>query len=241
MTKPQALIISGGWEGHDPAGIAQAFAEIIDQHGLAVQIAHDLAVLDDPQFLTDMRVMVPVWTGGELSKTRAENISAAVAAGTAMAGCHGGMCSAFHGCKKWSFITGGVFIEHPGDILDYRVTVRDREHPIMRGISDFAITTEQYYMHIDPAVHVLATTRFPSPGGAGPHESNGPVDMPVVWTKYWGRGRIFYTSIGHDLQVLMADPHGTILRRGIAWALGDINPEGTSREAQRATTAWQES
>jgi type 1 glutamine amidotransferase len=219
----EGLILCGGWEGHDPVRIADIFRSLLVAHGLQVRVAEDLTVLDDRDMLSRLRILVPVWTGGELSARRAENISAAVAGGTAVAGCHGGMCSAFHGCKRWYFITGGVFIEHPGDMIPYRVHIRDSSHPITRDVPDFDVVTEQYYMHIDPAVRVLATTHFPSPGGCGPHEANGPVEMPVVWTKYWGRGRIFYTSIGHDPQVLTAEPHGTILRRGVEWALQPAN------------------
>lgn len=221
MLKQEALIVAGGWHGHSPDQMAQVFAQMIQDHGLAVQIAHDLAVFDDPDRTGRMRLLVPMWTGGELSSQRAENISSAVAGGMALAGCHGGMCSAFHGCKKWYFITGGVFIEHPGDSLTYRVRIADASHPIVRGLPDFDVTTEQYYMHVDPAVRVLATTQFPSPGAPGPHAANGPVEMPVVWTKYWGKGRVFYTSIGHDAEVLLGEPHGTILRRGLAWALNN--------------------
>jgi len=46
---------------------------------------------------------------------------------------------------------------------------------------------------------VLATTRFPSVKWY--HSTNGEVDMPVVWTKRWGHGRVFYNALGHHEEI----------------------------------------
>jgi type 1 glutamine amidotransferase len=78
------------------------------------------------------------------------------------------------------------------------------------------VISEQYYLHVDPAVRVLATTPFPV--AEGPHVSNGPVEMPTVWTKVYGKGRVFYSAIGHSAAVVAAEPHLTIMRRGFLWA-----------------------
>jgi hypothetical protein len=72
----------------------------------------------------------------------------------------------------------------------YAVRITNPDHPVTRGISDFEVSSEQYYLHVDPAVKVLATTRFPV--ADGPHVANGPVDMPVLWTKLFGRGRVLF-------------------------------------------------
>ena len=52
----------------------------------------------------------------------------------------------------------------------------------------------------------------------GPHEPNGPVDMPVMWTKRYGQGRVFYNALGHQAGVIGAEPTITLMRRGFAWA-----------------------
>ena len=80
----------------------------------------------------------------------------------------------------------------------------------------FEVASEQYYMHIDPAVKVLATTHFPI--ADGPHVPNGPVEMPVLWTKMFGKGRVFYDAIGHTVKVVECEPNLTIMRRGFKWA-----------------------
>jgi type 1 glutamine amidotransferase len=127
------------------------------------------------------------------------------------------MCDAFRDNTEWQFLTGGQWVAHPGnDGVEYRVRIRRGSSPITEGIGDFSVRTEQYYLHVDPAVDVLATTRFPV--ADGPHATNGEVDMPVVWTKRWGRGRVFYNSLGHQAAVFGTPEARELMRRGFLWA-----------------------
>ncbi len=127
------------------------------------------------------------------------------------------MADGFRECIEWQFLTGGQFVSHPGDDhVAYKVHIKKESSPIVDGIEDFTIKSEQYYMHIDPAVTVLATTRFPVADGF--HTTNGTVDMPVAWTKQWGKGRVFYCSLGHTETIVETDPVKTIIRRGFVWA-----------------------
>jgi type 1 glutamine amidotransferase len=128
------------------------------------------------------------------------------------------MCDAFRNSTDWQFMTGGQWVAHPGnDGTEYTVHICHGSSPITEGLSDFTIVSEQYYLHVDPAIEVLATTRFPV--ADGPHVSNKPVDMPVAWTKYWGRGRVFYCSLGHRDNVFEKYPEASLLmERGMLWA-----------------------
>jgi hypothetical protein len=154
---------------------------------------------------------------GKISHEQLEPACDAVKSGVGLAGCHGGMCDAFREATEWQFLTGGQWVAHPGnDGTRYTVRVGPTRSAITEGIEDFEVTSEQYYMHVDPAVKVLATTRFPV--ADGPHASNGPVDMPVIWTKMYGKGRIFYNSLGHQASVVESEPNLTIMRRGFLWA-----------------------
>jgi type 1 glutamine amidotransferase len=92
----------------------------------------------------------------------------------------------------------------------------DRDSPLTRGIADFAVTSEQYYLHVDPAVHVLAVTEFPAFDWY--HSANGRVAMPVAWTKRWGMGRVYYNSLGHKAGVIDHGPALEMLSRGLIWA-----------------------
>jgi hypothetical protein len=127
------------------------------------------------------------------------------------------MCDSFRDSTEWQFMTGGQWVAHPGnDGVEYLVTISPQKNPITEGINDFSVKSEQYYMHVDPAVKVLATTRFPSVDG--PHAPNGPVDVPVIWTKFWGKGRVFYCSLGHHADVAAMPQVKEIMRRGFLWA-----------------------
>ena len=161
--------------------------------------------------------MVPIWTRGDIMEQQANSVSEAIASGVGLAGCHGGMCSAFNSVL-WHFITGGKWVAHPGDNdVEYVVNIRKGSSPIVEGISDFTVRTEQYYMHVDPANEVLATTRFPTVEGY--HSTNNAVDMPVVWTKRWGNGRVFYNSLGHNAKVFDIPEAKELMRRGFLWAM----------------------
>ena len=215
--KRNALIVWGGWDGHQPEEVAQIFARVLREQGFEVEVSDTLDALLDRERVMALSLLVPVWTMGKIGGEQLKNACDAVAAGAGIAGCHGGMCDAFREATEWQFMTGGQWVAHPGnDGVRYTVNIRDREHPITQGVNDFEVASEQYYMHVDPAVKVLATTRFPV--ADGPHAGNGPVDMPVVWTKLHGRGRVFYNSLGHQANIVASEPNLTLMRRGFAWA-----------------------
>ncbi len=215
--KRNALIVWGGWDGHQPEEVAQIFARVLREAGFGVDVSDTLDALLDRERVLSLSLLVPVWTMGKISGDQLKNACDAVAGGAGIAGCHGGMCDAFREATEWQFMTGGQWVAHPGnDGVRYTVNIRDRAHAITQGIDDFEVASEQYYMHVDPAVKVLASTRFPI--ADGPHAGNGPVDMPVAWTKLYGRGKVFYNSLGHQASVVASEPNLTLMRRGFAWA-----------------------
>ncbi len=215
----KALIVKGGWNGHEPDKVAKRFKRLLKELGLSVEVSDTLTVYEDLEKLSDMHIICPIWTDGELSGDGTKNIVNAVASGVGMAGNHGGMCDSFRKNTEWQFLTGGNWVSHPGGIIEYTVSIcPGTDDPVTEGLSDFQVTSEQYYMHVDPAVKVLATTRFPI--ATYYHISNGTVDMPVVWKKYWGNGRVFYTSLGHTDDVFEKSPNSEImLARGFQWAI----------------------
>lgn len=211
-----ALIVWGGWDGHEPDKVAAIFRSILEEAGVAVTMAASLEVFDDAVTLQTYDLIVPVWTMGGLGREAATNVSEAVAHGTGLAGCHGGMCDAFRDSPLWQFMTGANWVAHPGgDGVRYRVQVTS-DDPLVAGIPDFDVTSEQYYLHIDPANRVLATTR--TDAVTWYHSPNGPVDMPVVWTRNWGLGRVYYNALGHKADVIADGPAYDMLRRGLLWA-----------------------
>ena len=214
----KVLITWGGWDGHQPDKVARIFADIVDGAGGTPEVTDSLALFDDAEALKTYDLIIPVWTMSELSREAATNVSEAIAHGTGMAGCHGGMCDAFRGNPLWQFITGANWVAHPGgDGVKHRVTITS-DDPLVAGIEDFDVETEQYYLHVDPANRVLATTR--TDVVTWYHSPNGPVDMPVCWTRTWGLGRVYYNSLGHQANVIESGPAHEMLRRGVIWAGG---------------------
>lgn len=212
----QALIVFGGWDGHHPHALADLFAEWLRSEGFDVTLSDMLASFEDSALLTRTDLIIPIWTMGRISEVQLKNVIAAVEAGTGLAGCHGGMCDAFREATDWHWMTGGQWVAHPGNFVKHRYRVIRGSHPIVEGIDDFEINSEQYLMHTDPSNRVLAVTEFPT--ADGPHVPNGRFDMPAIWTRHFGKGRVFYNSIGHDPDVVKTQPVPTIMRRGFAWA-----------------------
>ena len=213
-----AWIVQGGWDGHEPQLTSRRFARLLEKHGYEVRIWDTLDCLGDLEALMEQDLLVACWTMGEIKREYTMNVSKAVGAGMGLAGCHGGMCDSFRQDTEWQFITGGQWVSHPGgDGIDYTVNIRHGSSPIVEGLEDFPVCSEHYYLHVDPAIEVLATTRFPVVSYY--HISNKPVDMPVVWTKFWGNGRVFYTSLGHHDDVFDKSPNAEVLmERGMVWA-----------------------
>lgn len=214
----KALIFQGGWDGHEPQLTSRRFARLLAEEGYETEITDSLDTLDDLEKLMGLDLIVACWTMGEIDHKYVENISKAVAGGVGLAGCHGGMCDSFRQDTEWQFMTGGQWVSHPGgDGIDYMVNIRHGSSPIVEGLEDFPVCSEHYYLHIDPSIEVLATTRFPLVHYY--HISNKPVDMPVAWTKFWGNGRVFYISLGHHDDVFDKSPNAEVLmKRGMCWA-----------------------
>jgi type 1 glutamine amidotransferase len=212
-----ALIVYGGWDGHAPRETANIFANWLKEDGFDVRLEDSLTCLEDAEAINQLNLLVPIWTMGEISPDQSRNAREAVAAGVGLAGCHGGMCDAFRKDVDWQFMTGGNWVSHPGnDGTRYRVNICNSSSRIVDGIGDFDVVSEQYYLHVDPAVEVLATTRFPV--ADGPHAANRCVDMPQVWTKRWGEGRVYYNALGHQPDIWDIPEAATLMRRGFLWA-----------------------
>jgi uncharacterized protein len=217
MTK-KALIVQGGWDGHEPKQVSEIFADILRKEGFEVEISDTLDSFIDEEKLMGLNLIVPVWTMGEIKNEQLRPVLNAVAAGVGIAGCHGGMCDSFRNSVEWQFMTGSQWVAHPGnDGVEYEVNiVKSSSSTIIENIPDFKVKSEQYYIHIDPAVNVLATTTFPVI--EGPHSSNGKVTVPVVYTKTWGKGKVFYNSLGHHADIFDIPEAKELMRRGFLWA-----------------------
>ena len=209
----RALVVWGGMELHTPERGAQVVRELLEPHGFDVAVTSDYDALG-AEDVGRYDLVVPVITDGTLAPDRIDTLVQAVRAGTGLAGYHMGLATTFRASVPFRYMASCYWVQHPGNIITYRVDVTRPDHPIMAGIEGFEHTSEQYYLNYDPAVEVLATTTF-----SGEHHAwRKDVVMPVVFTTTHDRGRVFYSSLGHTADELDIPQVRTILQRGLLWA-----------------------
>jgi type 1 glutamine amidotransferase len=205
----KAVVISGGWEGHDPVGVGDMYEKSMPEHGFEVTRSNSLDILTDEDLMKDADVIIPIWTMGEMTDAQWESLDRTVQGGCGIAGVHGGMGDAFRGNLAFQMMVGGQFVDHPRGMITYRVAVVDRTHPVTAGMENFDYTSEQYYMLVNPANRVLAHTIVDVDGCV----------MPVAWTKSWGKGRVFYSALGHEAKEFVKYPEvWGMTVRGAVWA-----------------------
>ncbi len=203
----KALIVWGGWDGHEPKQVSEILADALRKQRFDVTVSDTLDAFANLPLL-DFDLLVPEWTMGSITSEQLNPMLEAVKAGVGIAGVHGGMGDSFRQETEYQFMVGGQWVAHPGgDGVKYTVRIVDHDHVITEGLTDFDVSSEKYYMHVDPANHVLAVTDFDG------------VDVPVAWTKTYGKGRVFYCSLGHVAQVFAQDPQILeMVTRGMVWA-----------------------
>lgn len=213
----EALIVWGGWAGHEPEQGAHIVSAMLREAGFTTYLENTTEAFADPA-IAELSLIVPIFTMSKIEKEELDNLTRAVEGGVGLAGYHGGMGDAFREAVEYQFMVGGQWVAHPGNVIDYTVEITKPEDPVMQGLPrQFPYRSEQYYMHVDPSNEVLATTTF---SGAHAAWIEGVV-MPVVWKRRHGRGRVFYSSLGHVAQEFAVPEMREILRRGMLWAARD--------------------
>jgi len=208
------LMVWGGWSGHEPRKCVDIFAPWLESRGFRVTVSDTLDSYLDADLMSSLDLVVQVVTMSEITPEQEKGLLDAVRGGVGIAGWHGGLADSFRKNTNYQFMVGGQWVAHPGGIVDYDVNIVDHEDPVTRGLPDFRMHSEQYYMHVDPANRVLATTTF---SGEHAYWIEGVV-MPVVWKKMYGEGRVFYSSLGHVAKDFDVPEALEIMKRGMLWA-----------------------
>lgn len=226
----RALVVRGGWDGHQPVETTDSFVPFLTGQGYEVHVEDETTVYADADYMAGVDVVVQTVTMSTIADDELRGLTAAVRAGTGLAGWHGGIADSYRNSSDYLHLIGGQFATHPakapreelpGDGTDcfvrYTVDVvpEKADHPIVAGISDFELTTEQYWVLTDEYNDVLATTTIAAPDY---HPWHRPVTCPAVWTRQWGEGRVFVSTPGHNLDVVNDTNVRTIIERGILWA-----------------------
>jgi hypothetical protein len=210
----RALMVWGGWDGHEPKQCVDIFAPFLQENGFEVRVSDSLEVYTEKDYMESLSLIVPVWTMGTITNEQEKGLLSAVASGVGIGGWHGGMGDSFRNNVDYQFMVGGQWVVHPGGVIDYEVNITNHTDPITKGLADFKMHSEQYYLHVDPSNEVLATTTFH--GNVYPWLKG--VVMPVVWKRPYGKARVFYSSCGHVAADFDVPEAREIVKRGLLWA-----------------------
>jgi type 1 glutamine amidotransferase len=228
-TQRVALIVRGGWDGHMPVETTNSFVPSLEENGFQVRIEESTAIYTDSEFMATVDLIVQVNTMSTIRKDEFAGLQGAVLAGTGMAGWHGGIADSYRDEADYLHMIGGQFAHHAGkdpklrigeqsdNYIPYTVHITElgKAHPITAGIADFELVTEQYWVLSDEYNDVLATTTQ----DVRPWDAwNRPVTAPAIWTRQWGKGRIFVSAPGHRLEITEDPNVRTIIERGLLWA-----------------------
>ncbi len=212
----KTLILAGGWEGHFPLEIAKIIKDIEAEKNIAAFIHTDLSVLETPETLASFDLVIPLWTMGTLSESQSKNLVTAIESGCGLLGIHGS-ADGFRENIDYQWMLGGQFVAHPGGVKNFSVQISNVDHEITRGIQNFSIHSEQYFVHIDPSINILATSTL-----KGDEEPEAwwysKVTLPIAWTKNHGHGRVFYCSLGHHPIDLDVPEVRSMISRGLDWS-----------------------
>jgi Uncharacterized protein conserved in bacteria len=213
MEGKNVLIVYGGWKGHQPEVFAKKIASWLENQKANVTLSESTASYLEKDLMQSLDLIIQHITMSKMSNRESKGLRDAINRGVGLAGCHGGLGDSFRNDTEYQYMVGGQFVKHPGGQIDYKVTISNTSDPVTAGINDFNLKTEQYYMHYDPNIEILATTSF-----SGEHDAwiDG-VEMPVVWKKNYGKGRVFYSALGHSEDIFDVPEIWNIMTRGIEW------------------------
>jgi type 1 glutamine amidotransferase len=230
MTTRNALIVRGGWDGHQPVAATEVFLPFLEASGFEIRIEESPDVYADAATMASIDLIVQSVTMSEITSEQVKGLRAAVEAGTGFTGWHGGIADSYRASSDYLQLVGGQFATHPSrnpellvdgahenNYLRYTVQMTElgRQHPITEGIDDFELTTEQYWVLHDDLNDVLATTTHPTQPW---HPWHRTITSPAVWTRLWGSGRVVVTTPGHTPEILEHPSVKKIIERGMLWA-----------------------
>lgn len=208
------LMVWGGWNGHYPKELTEKIVPYLKEQGAIVTVSDSLGVYTNKEIMNNTDLIFQSWTMGKITSAQEKGLLEAVRNGAGLAGTHGGLGDSFRENTEYQFMVGGQWVAHPGGVRDYTVEITDHKDPVTKGLKGFKIKSEQYYVHVDPNVRVLATTTF----NAEPDEWIDGAVIPVAWKKTYGKGRVFYISVGHTPADFDIPAAWEMLTRGIRWA-----------------------
>jgi uncharacterized protein len=208
------LVLSG--ENHGFAASAQVIADALaTQPDLQVTLSADKNLLTSPD-LQNYAVIVfgtgftrssrqpdgTVKREADLTPEQEEGLRRFVASGKGLVGAHG---TAWWINGRAMELIGGAANWHPPG-LTFTVKIDQPNHPITQGVGDFEVEDEIYISAFEPTVQILASAEWQGKA------------HPMAWTKSYGQGRVFYTTLGHTKNTFERPAMQQLIAQGVRWA-----------------------
>lgn len=134
--------------------------------------------------------------------------------GGGIVGIHGASFS-FENSQVWTRLLGARFTGHIPGTHPLNIVIADTKHPITAGVGPFTIVDEEYkHKFADVDRHVLGRFRERPPA------SDQTANMDILWTREVGKGRVFYTALGHAKEAWENPAWQKLVIQGIFWAAG---------------------
>lgn len=198
------LLIYGGFRFHEPQETLKVFVPFLKNVGFDIDIYSNIKIYADYKKIIKYNLILQNFGEKKITKKQEKGLLYAVKSGLGFVGFHAGLCDTFKNSYNYQRMVGGQFVFHP-KVKEFKVIINKKSN-ILKGIKSFKIKTELYYFHFSPEIKIHAWT-----------EVENKIKMPVVWTKNFGKGKIFYCSLGHNKKDFEKKEFFEIMKRGIIW------------------------
>jgi len=214
LSDKNVLLVWGGWDGHNPELFVNHIEKWLISEKANYKIHKGVSAYDNYEELMKYDLIIQSITMGQIGKEELNNLLKAVGNGVGFSGAHGGIADSFRNNPSYQFMVGGQWVFHPAGNIKFKVNILEDE--LTKGIEDFDLFSEQWYIHYDPNIDIVASTTF---NGKDYPEIDGVV-MPIAWKKIYKKGKIFCLTIGHNPDEFVNDENAwKLLSKGLLWAM----------------------
>ena len=195
---------------HRPADLAKLITPVLAKDGIDVAYTEDVEALT-PERLAKCDALLIFRDHGDLPPKPEAALMDFVEGGKGLFALH---CASncFRNSDKYTALVGGRFLRH--NTGTFRARIIDAQHPAMRGLSSFE-TWDETYVHdqLGQDIRVLMV-----------REEQGGYE-PYTWVRDQGKGRVFYTALGHDEHTWKNEGFQKLLEQGLRWAAGKVEED----------------
>lgn len=204
MSEPIKVMVMGGHteKFHQFEIMAPIYEKFLTEAGFEVKISEDRNDFQK-EVIEPYNVIIDYTTGGDLTQEQTQGLLGGIKSGKGFIGVH---CAADSFKKTPGYINmvGGMFLTHPRP-QPFTFNVKNPDHPVMDGISDFEMEEELYLMETNGHFDLLMTTQYKD------------FERPITWVKPYGHGRILFTALGHGKEQHENPNFQRLIINGVNW------------------------